>query len=466
LAATVLIVSGGVVIGTSVTAYATNGAPHVMVIMMENQDLTGVVGQADQPYTNSLVAQGGLANDSYAMVTGSLPNYLAIVSGSTQGIPPDNTPAQDTYPGTPTIADQLSTAGYSAKAYVEDLPADPSSDSGDYVVRHNPWPFFPNAPMPEADASTLVPDLNSADAPDFVWFSPNDIDDSDESTVQQGDAFLSTLVPEVQATSWYAAGGQIIIEWDESADETTGINGTVGGGNVPTIVVSAALAADPQQDSAPVDTVGILHSIEDEYGLAHLGGSAADGSIDPLLSATTPATTTSVAPSTTAAPTTTTTIAATTTTPAAVTTTSTTAAPTTTTTAPTTSTTGAGTTTTTTAPTGAPVRATSAGGTGSGGSGDPGGSGGSGGSALPGAVSASSGALAFTGPGRGIGSLVLMGAVLVLMGVALLGLVGPPRRRRAQLALAGVGGWSGAVVPGLAAPAWSRRSDLWLRPPS
>jgi hypothetical protein len=59
-----------------------------------------------------------------------------------------------------------------------------------------------------------------------------------------------------------------------------------------------------------------------------------------------------------------------------------------------------------------------------------------------------------------------MGAVLVLMGVALLGLVGPPRRRRAQLALAGVGGWSGAVVPGLAAPAWSRRSDLWLRPPS
>jgi len=82
-------------------------------------------------------------------------------------------------------------------------------------------------------------------------------------------------------------------------------------------------------------------------------------------------------------------------------------------------------------------------------------------------VSASSGALAFTGPGRGIGSLVLLGAVLVLTGVALLGLVGPPRRRRGgQVALAGVGGWSGAVVPGIAAPSWSRRSDLWLVPPS
>ena len=72
-----------------------------------------------------------------------------------------------------------------------------------------------------------------------------------------------------------------MIEWDEALDsDSSGLNGG-SGGQVPTIVVSATLKA--VQDSTSVDTVGVLHSIEDTYGLAHLGGSAADGTIDSLL---------------------------------------------------------------------------------------------------------------------------------------------------------------------------------------
>ena len=71
----------------------------------------------------------------------------------------------------------------------------------------------------------------------------------------------------MQSTAWYKSGGQIIIEWDEALDsDTSGIDGG-SGGHVPTIVVSSALKASPQHDSAPVDTVGILRSIEDTYGL-------------------------------------------------------------------------------------------------------------------------------------------------------------------------------------------------------
>ena len=268
------------------------GPPHVMVVMMENKNYSEVIGQVDQPFTNSLATHGGLATQSFSMVTGSLPNYLALVSGSTQNDTDNVTPSQKAFPNTPTLADQLTAAGFSAKAYAEDFPADPTNNSGLYDVIHFPWPYFPNTQISVADASSLLSDLNSASPPDFIWYTPNLTDDEDAGTVQQGDAFLSSLIPQVQATSWYKAGSQIIIEWDESSNGTSGINGGTGGGWIPTIVVSTSLTANPQQDSTPVDTVGILRSIEDTYGLPHLGGSAADGNIDALLTTTTRATTT------------------------------------------------------------------------------------------------------------------------------------------------------------------------------
>jgi hypothetical protein len=96
---------------------------------------------------------------------------------------------------------------------------------------------------------------------------------------------LSKLIPAVQATSWFRSSGQIVVEWDEADTENSGIDGG-GGGHIPTIVISSALEAHPQSDATPVDTAGILRSIEDAYGLAHLGTAAdpANGNIDLLLS--------------------------------------------------------------------------------------------------------------------------------------------------------------------------------------
>jgi acid phosphatase len=129
----------------------------------------------------------------------------------------------------------------------------------------------------------LTTDLNGSSPPSFVWYTPNLTNDEHDGSVQQGDAFLSAFIPGVQATAWYKAGGQIIITWDESDTDNSGINGG-GGGHVPTIVVSAALKAHPQQYAGNVDSAGLLHSIEDVYGVGHLGGSSGDGTIDALLS--------------------------------------------------------------------------------------------------------------------------------------------------------------------------------------
>ena len=126
----------------------------------------------------------------------------------------------------------MASAGYTAKAYAEDLPADPTNDSGTYEVGHFPWPFFPNTQITVADSSSLLSDLNSSSAPDFVWYSPNNIDDEDSGTVEQGDAFLASLIPQIQSTPWYQADGKIIIEGTNPTMTPPGSTGArVGGGS-------------------------------------------------------------------------------------------------------------------------------------------------------------------------------------------------------------------------------------------
>jgi phosphatidylinositol-3-phosphatase len=276
---------GGLLTSTPRAAGAT--APHVMVVMMENKNYSQVIGQKrSQPFTNALAKDYGLATESFAFGHPSLPNYLTLVSGSNQGVTDDNDPSSHSFPGVQTIADQLAAAGYSAGAYAEDLPANPATDSGEYAARHVPWEYFPSTAITVKDASALSSDLNSANPPDFVWFTPNLIDDEHDGTVQQGDAFLRSFIPAVQSTAWYAEGGQIIITWDESDNDNSGIDGGSGGGHIPTIVVSSANQSNPVKDSSPVDTAGILRSIEDRYGLAYLANAAnpANGTIDSLLS--------------------------------------------------------------------------------------------------------------------------------------------------------------------------------------
>ncbi len=265
-------------------AAGTATAPHVMVVMMENKNFSEVIGKSNQPVTNSLATRYGLATQSYAFGHPSLPNYLAFVSGSNQGVTDDNDPSSHSFRGVKTIADQLAAAGFTTGAYAENLPSNPATDSGQYAVRHVPWEYFPGTAITVKSSSSMVTDLNRASPPDFVWYTPNLINDEHDGSVQQGDAFLSSFIPAVQATSWYRAGGQIIVTWDEADNDNSGINGG-DGGHVPTIVVSAANAARPIKDSSPVDTAGILRSIEDRYGVAHLANAAnsANGTIDSLL---------------------------------------------------------------------------------------------------------------------------------------------------------------------------------------
>ncbi len=281
------------------TGFATSAChmlipPKIMIVMMENQGASQIIGNPALPYVTSLANDYGSATNSYAFDHLSLPSYLDIVSGSNESVTDDGPPSSHSFPTVPTLADQLATAGYSMGTYAESLPADPTNDSGNYVVRHNPWEYFPSAPVTVKDGSALIPDLNGSSPPDFVWYTPNLIDDghtgvptnTEANELAGTESFLSSFIPSVQATTWYKSGGQIIIEWDEALPtDTSGFNGA-NGGHVATIVVSKYLQASPHQYSGNVSTFGILRSIEHLYQVPYLGSAsdAGNGDINPLLS--------------------------------------------------------------------------------------------------------------------------------------------------------------------------------------
>jgi hypothetical protein len=59
---------------------------HIVVVIFENKHRSNVIGSAQAPYLNKLAAKGASMTHSYGVTHPSQPNYLALFSGSTQGV--------------------------------------------------------------------------------------------------------------------------------------------------------------------------------------------------------------------------------------------------------------------------------------------------------------------------------------------------------------------------------------------
>src|ERR687888_338563 len=165
---------------------ATGGTPHVLVIVEENNSDSAIIGNSQLPYMNSLAQNYGLATNWWGVSHPSLPNYLAMVSGSIWNDPPDTTPSDGTYSG-PTFVDELASEGIGWKAYMEDMPqpCDLTDTYGPdyYDVNHNPFVYFDSIRNDPAQCNRVAPfdqfatDLSSGQAPPFMFVSPNLMDD-------------------------------------------------------------------------------------------------------------------------------------------------------------------------------------------------------------------------------------------------------------------------------------------------
>src|SRR5207237_4943007 len=76
---------------TVVGHVAQASSPPIVVIVMENHEYGSVIGNRSAPYINrTLVPDGLLATNYHAVFHPSLPNYLAMTSGSNDGCTSDS----------------------------------------------------------------------------------------------------------------------------------------------------------------------------------------------------------------------------------------------------------------------------------------------------------------------------------------------------------------------------------------
>jgi hypothetical protein len=179
---------------------------------MENRDYGQVIGSPDAPYINELAHECGLATDFHAETHPSLPNYIALTSGDTQGIADDGPPAAHPL-DVPSIFSQL---GMGWRALQESMPGNCRlSSSGLYAVRHNPAAYY----VPVRTAC-MRQDVPLEDPPDvsarFTFITPDLCSDMHDCSTGVGDRWLARWLPKIFDSPEYASGTTaVFLTWDE-----------------------------------------------------------------------------------------------------------------------------------------------------------------------------------------------------------------------------------------------------------
>jgi len=329
---------------------------HVWVIELENQGYAQSFGTpAADPYlAKTLPRMGALLENYFAIGHASADNYIAQVSGQAPTLATQaDCPVWIPFPGhvvagpyhqvlgegcvypaaVPTLGSQLSAAGRSWAAYLQDMGNDPGRDNtvstvrgpacghpatgsidhteraerGDqYAARHDGFAFFRSVTANPAFCAAhilsfrpLPGDLARAGATPAVSFlAPNLCNDGHDATcadgapggLAQADRFLARWVPVIMAAPAYRDGGLIVITFDEGSDaaaccgETSGISPShpnvplpgktgPGGGRIGAVLLSP-LIRPGTVSAVPYNHYSLLRTIEDIFGLPHLGDAA------------------------------------------------------------------------------------------------------------------------------------------------------------------------------------------------
>jgi hypothetical protein len=248
---------------TAATAVTPLPKPdHIVIVVLENKRYDSVVGHPRTPWVTALAKNWANMTQFYAETHPSQPNYVALFSGSPQGIVDNNCPHG--LGARPNLGRQLLDAGYSFTGYSEDLPSVgfTGCHSRQYVRRHNPWVNFSNVPAAASQPYTAFPkDYRKLSTVSFVI--PNLCHDMHDCPKAEGDAWLKKeFAPYI---SWAATHNSLfILTFDE--DNQTDNN------HIATIVAGAKVK--PGQYAPKLDHYHLLRTLQEIYGLKPTGFSA------------------------------------------------------------------------------------------------------------------------------------------------------------------------------------------------
>jgi phosphatidylinositol-3-phosphatase len=254
------------VTGAAATAASKPVGPprpdHVVIVMLENKRYDKIVGDPKTPWITGLSRSGANLTRFYAETHPSQPNYLALFSGSTQGVADNNCPHD--LGDRKNLAQQLAGAGHTFTGYAESLPSVGyrGCATGKYVRRHVPWVNFGNIPASSSRPFTAFP-RDYAKLPTLAFVVPNLCHDMHSCPKAEADAWLKgTFAPYL---AWAMTHNSLlIVTFDE--DDKTDAN------HIPTIIAGAHVRAG--QYPGHYDHYDLLRTLQQMYGLAPTGKSA------------------------------------------------------------------------------------------------------------------------------------------------------------------------------------------------
>jgi phosphatidylinositol-3-phosphatase len=194
--------------------------------------------------------------------------------------------------------------GHPAVGQIDDTEGAEPADQ--YAARHQGFMYFHSVIDDQSfcdhhvlSFQPLLGDLSSeSSTPAFSWISPNLCFDGHDAPCVNGepgglteiDAFLQIWIPKILASPAYKANGLVIVTFDEGSTDTACCGetpgktashpnsaepgrGGPGGGRVGAVLLSPFIEPGTVS-SADYNHYSTLRSIEDLFGLDHLGDAA------------------------------------------------------------------------------------------------------------------------------------------------------------------------------------------------
>ena len=239
---------------------------HVFLIVMENRSYSQAISNS---YVAQLASHYSFTTNYRGVSHPSLPNYLAMTSGSTWGISDDGF---HPLPAGIGLGNQLTSAGIPWRAYMEGMTNGCFNSPYPYALKHNPFAYYGSrCPAQVVPFTHFASDMNGT-VPRFVWITPNLCNDGHDCSSAVADAWLARTVGIILNSSAWQHNGLLLITWDEGEDSAN---------SVLTLVIHPNPLS--HKSSLAYNHYSLLATIEDRFALARLGQAAKASAMNDLL---------------------------------------------------------------------------------------------------------------------------------------------------------------------------------------
>ncbi len=252
---------------------------HIVIVIEENHSFDQIMGSPHTPFINSLVQDGALFTNSHGVTHPSQPNYIAIFSGSTQGVDDDHCLDKETPYTTTNLGASLINSGYTFTGFAQNMPEEgftgcsyiKSELTGGqlYARKHCPWVNWQgegenNFPASVGQPMTEFPtDFSKLPTVSFV------IPDQDHDMHNNGGDTIMIR----KADDWLRTNLSAYIEWAKTNNSlfilTYDEDNFTKQNAIPTIFTGSMVQSGKYNDS--INHYNVLRSIEKMYAIAKSG---------------------------------------------------------------------------------------------------------------------------------------------------------------------------------------------------